>query len=302
MSGNKPTIRTETASLTAGMSREQIDLIKATVARGATDDELKLFLYTANRTQLDPLTKQIHFIKRKVWNPKTKEHDEVGTIQTGIDGYRVVASRNGLAGIEDAIFDAETEVHPNKASVTVYRMVEGVRVPFTASARWAEYVQLKDEYKNNAKTGNKVPAAMWEKMPYLMLAKVAEALALRKAFPNDLSGVYTNEEMAQAETEVQIEPERVSYKVERAMPASDDEAGGSTVRQEAVQDELNDARKEQIKGLLKSLGKPARKEIIKELTGLDMIPENYVEITKKLYEAVEKTDAFSQVMNGEDIK
>ena len=101
---NKPTVRPE-QSITAGMNREQIDLIKATVARGATDDELKLFLYTANRTQLDPLTKQIHFIKRRVWNANKGGYDEVGAIQTGIDGYRVVASRNGLAGIEDAVFD-----------------------------------------------------------------------------------------------------------------------------------------------------------------------------------------------------
>jgi phage recombination protein Bet len=204
MTENKLAVRQE-VSITAGMSREQLDLIKNTVARGATDNELKLFLYTGNRTQLDPLTKQIHFIKRRVWNSKTREHDEVGTIQTGIDGYRVVASRNGLAGIEDAVFDAEDKPNPNKASVTVYKMVNGTRVPFTASARWAEYVQEKDEYVDGKKTGKKAPAAMWAKMPYLMLAKVAEALALRKAFPNDLSGVYTNEEMAQADTEPVID-------------------------------------------------------------------------------------------------
>jgi RecT family len=214
MNETKPTVRQE-QSITAGMSREQIGLIKATVARGASDDELKLFLYTANRNQLDPLTKQIHFIKRRVF--------------------------------EDAVFDAETETHPNKATVTVYRMVEGVRVPFTASARWAEYVQANKEGQ---------PVAMWKKMPYLMLAKVAEALALRKAFPNDLSGVYTNEEMAQAESET---PEPVNYKVERVVPASDDEAGGSTIRQEVVQQDILDAQKDQIRDFLKTtLNKPSK--------------------------------------------
>src|SRR5215469_2809654 len=182
-------------------SREQIDLIKQTVARGATDNELKLFLYAAHRTGLDPLTKQIYFIKRRVWNVEKNGYDLVGTIQTGIDGYRVVAARNGLAGIDDVIFDSEDKQHPNKATVSVYRMVGDTRVSFTASARWSEYVQVNN--KN-------VPIAMWKKMPYLMLGKVAEALALRKAFPADLSGVYTSEEMDQAEEEApqsrQIEP------------------------------------------------------------------------------------------------
>ena len=280
---NKPTVRPE-QSITAGMNREQIDLIKATVARGATDDELKLFLYTANRTQLDPLTKQIHFIKRRVWNANKGGYDEVGTIQTGIDGYRVVASRNGLAGIEDAVFDAETEKHPNKATVTVYRMVEGQRVSFTASARWAEYVQANKDGQ---------PVAMWKKMPYLMLAKVAEALSLRKAFPNDLSGVYTNEEMAQAETE--SEPERVNYEVRRMQPAADDEAGGNTERQQQVQDEIDASRKDRIKELLRILGKPAQKKVIKDLTGLNSIPANYEAIINKLDALLDKTDPLETI-------
>lgn len=159
-------------------SQEQVALITRTVAKGATPDELKLFLYTASRTGLDPLTKQIHFVKRAGQM----------TVQTGIDGYRAIAERSGtLAGIDDAEYDTESDLHPGKASVTVYRMIAGTRVSYTASARWSEY----------APTGNQ--AFMWNKMPYLMLAKCAEALALRKAFPNDLSGLYTNEEMSQAD-------------------------------------------------------------------------------------------------------
>lgn len=165
---------------------EQIELIKNTIAKGATNDELNLFLYTCKRTGLDPLTKQIYFVKRSTKQPDGSYRDQM-TIQTGIDGYRAIAERTGtLAGIDDAVFDSDTAITPKKASVTVFRMVSGQRVGFTASARWAEYCQPQ--------------GFMWKKMPYLMLGKCAESLALRKAFPNDLSGLYTNEEMAQADS------------------------------------------------------------------------------------------------------
>ena len=131
-------------------TQAQVDLIKATVAKGATNDELKLFLYISARTGLDPLTKQVHFVKRKTKMPDG-EYREVGTVQTGIDGYRAIAERTKeLAGIDDAVYDSEDGDHPKKASVTVYRIVNGERVPFTASARWSEYVQEfeKDEWNN----------------------------------------------------------------------------------------------------------------------------------------------------------
>lgn len=169
------------------LTPEQVALIKRTVARDTTDDELALFLHVCRRSGLDPLARHIHAVKR--WN--AKDQREVMTIQTGIDGYRLIAARTGEhMGTEDAVFDTETEAHPHKATVTVYRLCHGQRVAFTASARWAEYVQT-------ARSGE--PNATWQKMPYLMIAKCAEANALRKAFPAELSSVYTHEEMMQAE-------------------------------------------------------------------------------------------------------
>src|ERR1700743_2658465 len=172
-------------------SQEKIELIKRTIAVGTTNDELQLFLYASKKTGLDPLTRQIYAVKR--WNQAAGR--EVMTVQTGIDGYRLIADRTGkLAGISDYAYDSEEGKNPNKASVTVKKLLEGgVIAEFTATARWSEYVQLK----------NGKPTTMWEKMPYLMLGKCAEALALRKAFPADLSGVYTAEEMSQADNDQQ---------------------------------------------------------------------------------------------------
>lgn len=117
------------------------------------------------------------------------------TIQTGIDGYRLTAARTGQhAGTDDAVFGPEDDDgHPAWAQVTVYRFLpNGYNASFTATARWDEYRQAK---RSGELTG------MWSSMPYGQLAKCAESLALRKAFPAELSGVYTREEMAQADVE-----------------------------------------------------------------------------------------------------
>lgn len=171
------------------MSREKIELIKQTVAKGASDLELDLFLHACKRTGLDPLMKQIYAIKR--WNSQEKK--ETMAIQTGIDGYRLIADRTGrYAGSDEPVYEVGPDGFPSIASVTIYKMIEGQRCAFGSSARWTEYVQTTREGQ---------PTAMWKKMPFLMLGKCAEALALRKAFPAELSGVYTHEEMMQADNE-----------------------------------------------------------------------------------------------------
>ena len=155
----------------------QVDLIKSQIAVGATDDELKLFLHVADKAGLDPLSRQIYFIKRS----------GKMTIQTGIDGFRAVADRTGqYVGSSDPTFEDNGKI-PAKATVTVNKVVGGVVGNFTATARWEEYYPGKSQ------------GFMWDKMPHTMLGKCAEALALRKAFPAQLSGLYTGDEMDQAD-------------------------------------------------------------------------------------------------------
>ena len=166
---------------------KQVQLIKDTVAKGATDQELQLFLHVCAKTGLDPFMRQIHLIKR--WDSTLQR--EVATIQTGIDGYRVVAERSGTyAGQDEPSFKMkEGSSIPEAVTVTVYRIIKNQRVGFAATAFYDEYVQTKKDGE---------PTRFWRKMPRGQLAKCAEALALRKAFPNDLSGIYTHEEMEQA--------------------------------------------------------------------------------------------------------
>ena len=161
---------------------EQQQLISSSIAPGCTPDELKLFAYACQRTGLDPFSKQIYAIKR---GGKL-------TIQAGIDGLRSIAERSGeLDGsatywIGDAEGSRWSDVWlgskpPAAAKTIIYR--KGCSHSFVGVARYADYAGQ----------------GLWSKMPSAMLAKCSEALALRKAFPADMSGVYTVDEMEQAE-------------------------------------------------------------------------------------------------------
>ena len=163
----------------------QVRLLKTTILDEQTsNDELTLFSLVCSRTGLDPFARQIYGIRRK----------GKLSFQTSIDGYRLIADRTRkYAGSDDAIFDEGLNLYqhllterkqPTVATVTVWKIVEGTRCPFTASASWNQYSQAYNEKL----------AETWAKMPHLMLAKCAESLALRKAFPAELSGIYTTEE------------------------------------------------------------------------------------------------------------
>jgi phage recombination protein Bet len=165
------------------MGDEQVALIKRTIAKGATDDELALFLSQCQRTGLDPFERQIYWIKRG-GNAST---------QVSIDGFRVIAERTGEQdGLEIHWCDTDgvwvdvwlKDSPPFAARALVYR--RGCSKPFPGIAKFKEY---------------SAGGPMWTKMPANQIAKCAEALALRRAFPTHLSGLYTSDEMGQADKE-----------------------------------------------------------------------------------------------------
>lgn len=162
-------------------SDEQKQLIKSTIAPGCTNDELRLFAYHCQRTGLDPFSKQIYAIKR----------GNKMTVQAGIDGLRAIAERTGeLDGCQRFWCGEDGEWKevwlaagpPAAAKCVINR--KGCSHPFVGVAPFRDY---------NAGQG------LWTKMPSVMIGKVAEAQALRSGFPADLSGLYSSEEMDQAD-------------------------------------------------------------------------------------------------------
>jgi phage recombination protein Bet len=228
-----------TSSSLALWTPEQTQLIATTIAPGCSSDELRLFAYACQRTGLDPFSKQIYAIKR----------GGKMTIQAGIDGLRAIAERTGeldgshteWCGDDGQWSDVWISAKPPAAAkTTIWR--KGSSHPFTGVARFADY---------NAGQG------LWSKMPAAMIAKCSEALALRKAFPANLSGVYSTDEMEQ----VEVQP--VTVTAAPALPAGDaklfaagkaaiakaktiDDLAKVTTRMEARKGDLSDEQNEQL--------------------------------------------------------
>lgn len=167
------------------LGKEELTLIKDTVTPGASQTEFNLFVYDCQSRGLNPLKKEMYWVKRGA----------KASHQVGIDGFRIMAQKTGEYGGQTKVEYGDPvtlygKEYPEYADIGVYR--KGCEHPIYARAYFEEYAQA-----FNGKLGN-----MWLKMPRLMIAKCAEALALRKAFPDSLAGLYTNDEMEQAEVSV----------------------------------------------------------------------------------------------------
>lgn len=237
---------------------EQIQLIKNTVAKGATDDELKMFLYLAKEYGLDPFKKEMWFIKRVKktkdsrgnWNYPRLQNGEIDytgaetVIMTSRDGYLKFAQSSseyeGLTSMEvrendqfeynPITYDISHKIGPKNRGRIVGAWArcdrKGMK-PFIA------YVDF-EEYKGEG--------IIWSKYPSAMIRKVAEVLVLKRAF--GINGMTTKEEMDQEEPP----PEIISV-----VGSSQGLIAAPSEEVDIPQDPAEDERREAKLNLMKSL-------------------------------------------------
>jgi phage recombination protein Bet len=224
------------ALVSSTLTADQIALVKRqlmSAKREPTDDELALFIYQCDRTGLDPFSRQIYAIYR--WDKRLG--DEKMGVQVSIDGLRLTADRTAkyAPGLEawcgdDGIWrDVWLDNKPPRAAkVSVRKLVSGVVLEFATTAMWSEYAPI----DSAGRLGG-----LWGKLPTVMLAKCAEAKALRKAFPNETSGLYTAEEMDQADVQrddALVENVKQTFKATE-MPAQNGDAPAEVVNATSVE-------------------------------------------------------------------
>jgi phage recombination protein Bet len=179
---------------TATQQKDTRRIVRETILKDFGDDDAEYFFAVCEKLQLDPLTKQVHPSKHY----DTQQSKYVLTIVVGIDGLRSLAERTGEyeGQTQVAYFDTEGKEYnvwtdlkmpPWAAKVGIYR--KGFRDALYATALTRSYAQRK---KDGGYT------KFWAQMPEVMIAKVAEACALRKAFPQALSSLYVREEIAES--------------------------------------------------------------------------------------------------------
>lgn len=166
-----------------------IKTMRDTVAKGASDEEFKLFCAIAQSTGLNPFLKQIWFIKGNKYQSKKGDWVQPpAQIMTGIDGYRAIANTNTNYDGTEIITDRDKDGKPTRCIAKVYR--KDRRFPGVAEVMFREY--YKPGFNGNQST--------WDKNPTVMLEKVAESLATRRAFPLEVGSIRTFEEMGIDET------------------------------------------------------------------------------------------------------
>lgn len=191
--GNEESTMPVKIAVQTSVTPEEHEIIRSTIAVGATKENYNAFIKDCERLHVHPLEKLIHFTQRKDKNTNILKYTPI----ISIDYMRMNADLSGkYIGCSEPEYTYGENNELIKCKLSVQKLSKGLVGKFTAIAFFKEY---KPEFNNT----------MWVKMPHLMLAKVTEANALRKAFPRQLHGFYIPEEMEQANVEY-IETQQVT--------------------------------------------------------------------------------------------
>lgn len=190
---------------------ETIKTLKDTVAAGLTDAEFRIFVEYCKGTRLNPFKREVWAIKTPAYNNKKGERVE-GKLQimTGINGFYEIANRNlEFDGIENGLVGINGEylpqTYPKNDFIGAWSRAhrKDRKIPFEAVAMLYEY----DKSKTEAYYPER---GIWHKQKRVMIVKCSDALALRKAFPQELNGLYAAEEMP---SEYSLEGEKAQVQV-----------------------------------------------------------------------------------------
>lgn len=180
---------------------KQLDLIRRTVAKDCNPAEFDQFVHICKAVRLDPLRRQIYAFVFSKDDPSKRQM----TIVTAIGGYRAIADRTGnyrpgpttITYSEGAANAATNPLGIEYAEATVFKHSHGEWHPVTERAYWEEFAPIKEIWMDKKPSGKfelDRKKDGWRRMARVMIEKVAEAKALRRAWPDDFAGLEIEEE------------------------------------------------------------------------------------------------------------
>ncbi|MDG6264374.1 phage recombination protein Bet [Glaesserella parasuis] len=277
----------QTALSERGIDHAVWSTLQNSIFPGAKDESILLAIDYCKARKMDILKKPCHIVPMNVTNAKTAEKEWRDVIMPGIYEQRITAFRTGqMAGQDDPVFGDTIEYlgvnAPEWCKVTVYRFVNGERCAFSHTEYFTEACAITEIWEGKQRTGKYKVNSMWTKRPRGQLAKCAEAGALRKAFPDELGGVITADEI----TEEPINP---------ASPQQTVIDVDGVVR-------ITDEQRQQLDQLIQITQTDVAKAIAYYgVNSLDQLPKDKAEhLIKILNERVDKLQAQSENL-GENI-
>lgn len=238
-------------ALTKAPTKAQLELVRRTVAKGATDDQLKMFFHVAQKSGLDPFRKEIYFYK-----VPSRDGGEDTVIMTSRDGFLSIAQRSGeLTGINSASIREKDEfsidyspdgIRISHKITSANAATRGPLVGAWARVYRAKFTEPTVVFVDNA-TYNKGMRS-WKTHPDAMLIKCAESIALKKLF--GISGLVSSEEMGFDPSEQEEkQPENVLFKtIVQTIERVADPVQRSTLAEREIAENkvLTDAQKQEL--------------------------------------------------------